>query len=228
MPGEIKEMASAVRDWKRLYSLQDAVLKWVHGAEHRFYLSGGTALGRGYCHHRYSEDLDFFVNDAGEFLLWLDRCLEAIRQGAITIGNDFEVILREERFGRAVLHGPEPLKIEFINDVPSRIGEPWLHPELGRLDTCENILANKITALVDRLSPKDMADIFWLCCRMDLDIFAAIEGATGKAAGIFPPLVAQALEQGLRQGVPSVFWIDAPQEDEFRQGITNLIQTIMI
>lgn len=221
-------MASTVRNWTRLYSLQDAVLKWVRGTEHRFYLSGGTALGRGYCHHRYSEDLDFFVNDAGEFPLWLDRCLEAIRQGAIKIGSDFQIILREERFGRAVLLGPEQLKIEFINDVPSRIGEPWSHPELGRLDTCENILANKITALVDRLSPKDMADIYWLCCRMELDIFAAIEGASGKAAGIFPPLVAQALEQGMQQGVPAVFWIVAPQEDEFRQGITNLIQTIMM
>lgn len=217
-----------MRDWKRLYSLQDAVLKCVQDAEHRFYLSGGTALGRGYCRHRYSEGLDFFVNDSSEFPLWLDRCLEAIRQGAKKIGRDFEIILREERFGRAVVHGPEALKIEFVNDVPSRIGVPWLHPELGRLDTCENILANKITALVDRHSPKDMADIYWLCCRMELDIFVAMEGASWKAAGIFPPLVAQTLEQGLKQGVPAVYWIDAPQEDEFRQGIINLIQRIMM
>ncbi len=217
-----------MRDWKRLYSLQDVVLKYVHDVEHRFYLSGGTALARGYCHHRHSEDLDFFVNDSKEFPLWLDRCLEAIRQGAEKIGNHFEIILREERFGRAVMHAPEALKIEFVNDVPSRIGEPWLHPELGRLDTCENILANKITALLDRLAPKDMADIYWLCCRMELDIFVAIEGASGKAAGIFPPLVAQALEHGLKQGVPAVFWIDAPQEDEFSQGIINLIQRIMM
>jgi hypothetical protein len=27
-----------------------------------FYLTGGTALGRYYLGHRYSEDLDFFVN----------------------------------------------------------------------------------------------------------------------------------------------------------------------
>jgi len=32
-----------------------------------FYLTGGTALGRFYLNHRYSEDLDFFVNADPEF-----------------------------------------------------------------------------------------------------------------------------------------------------------------
>jgi len=33
------------------------------------------------------------------------------------------------------------------------------HPVLGRLDSAENILANKLTALFDRQEPKDMADL---------------------------------------------------------------------
>jgi len=28
-----------------------------------FYLTGGTALSRGYFNHRYSDDLDLFVNN---------------------------------------------------------------------------------------------------------------------------------------------------------------------
>lgn len=38
-----------------------------------FDLTGGTALGRGYDGHRFSEDLDFFVNDAADSELWRDR-----------------------------------------------------------------------------------------------------------------------------------------------------------
>jgi hypothetical protein len=215
------------RDWHALYALQDRVLRLLANVDHDFYLTGGTALGRGYYGHRYSEDLDFFVNDAQNFELWRDRCLEVLRQGAAQTGERFEVVLREPRFGRAVLHGSEPLKLEFVNDVPCRIGVPWRHAELGRLDTKENILANKVSALVDRAAPKDVADIFWLCCRDRLDILAAIEGADGKAAGIFPPVVARALDRALSRGMPDVFWIAAPAEEEFRRGIATLIGRIM-
>ena len=66
------------RNWSDLYALQDSVLKAISGLEHGFYLTGGTALGRGYYRHRYSEDLDFFANDAGDFALWRDRCIEGL------------------------------------------------------------------------------------------------------------------------------------------------------
>jgi hypothetical protein len=215
------------RDWTALYALQDAVLRCLSGVEQAFHLTGGTALGRGYCQHRYSEDLDFFVNDATDFELWRDRSIEAIRHMTDASGARFDVLLRETRFGRVVVHGAEPLKVEFVNDVPCRIGEPWIHPVLGRLDTRENILANKVSALVDREAPKDLADVFWLCCRDGLDLLAAIEGAGGKAAGIFPPVVARALERGMGRGVPPVFWIKAPSHHEFRRGIEELIRRII-
>ncbi len=213
--------------WDQLYTLQDWVLARLHDVEHGFYLSGGTALSRGYYDHRYSEDLDFFANDAADFELWRDRCFDALRRDA---GNEkwrLEIVLREERFGRAFLQGSLPLKLEFINDVPFRVGQPWNHPALGPLDTRENILANKISALLGRQEPKDLADIFWLTCRDTLDLLAAIDNAGGKAAGIFPPLVARALSEGLRFGVPRVAWRHQPEEAEFRAGMERLISGIV-
>ena len=65
------------RNWDALYELQDWVLRALAPVEHGFYLTGGTALIRGFYRHRYSEDLDFFVNDESNFELWRDRCLEA-------------------------------------------------------------------------------------------------------------------------------------------------------
>ena len=64
---------------------------------------------------------------------------------------------------------------------------------LGRLDSPENILANKLTALIDREEPKDLADIWGFCCRLGFSIEDAIEGAQSKAAGIFPADLARVL-----------------------------------
>jgi hypothetical protein len=216
-----------VSDWKTLYELQDWTLASIRTIDHGLYLTGGTALSRAYCGHRYSEDLDFFANDAPEFELWRDRCLAGLERASRDAGWRLEILLREARFGRAVLHGPCPLKLEFVNDVPFRVGEPFMHPALGRLDTRENILANKVSSIVDRHAPKDLADIYWLCCREGLSLVHAMKQATGKAAGIFPPFVARALHEVLSHGIPNVAWILRPEEGEFRQGIESLIAQLL-
>ncbi len=78
-----------------------------------------------------------------------------------------------------------------------------------------------------REEPKDLADIFWLCCRDRLDLVAADEHAGGKAAGVFPPAIARALAEGLRLGVPKVVWRQPPSEQEFRDGLDSLIRRIV-
>ena len=81
----------------------------------------------------------------------------------VTIGC-CQVNLREERYARLLLTQNDiTLKVEMVNDVPARVGQISDHPFLGRLDTAENILANKVTALLDREEPKDFADIWGFC-----------------------------------------------------------------
>jgi predicted nucleotidyltransferase component of viral defense system len=41
-----------------LYPFQDLVLKLIMKVDNTFYLTGGTALGRHYLKHRYSDDVD--------------------------------------------------------------------------------------------------------------------------------------------------------------------------
>src|SRR5258707_6091451 len=106
------------KNWDQLYSLQDWVLAQIRELRNGFYLTGGTALSRGYYRHRYSDDLDFFLNDAPDFQLARDRCLSLLGEAAPSRGWRVEILLREERFGRALLHGPIPLEVEWINDVP--------------------------------------------------------------------------------------------------------------
>ncbi len=43
----------------KLYPFQDEILGKIHSLHTDFYLTGGTALGRCYLEHRYSDDLAF-------------------------------------------------------------------------------------------------------------------------------------------------------------------------
>jgi hypothetical protein len=210
----------------RLYPLQDRVLGAFAGADTGFYLSGGTAASRGYLHHRFSDDLDLFVNDAAEFGLWSQRLIRSME------GLDdllVEVELREERFVRFAVSGPGVLlKIELINDVPAHIGEIRQVPPLGRLDSAGNIFANKITALVDRDEPKDLADVWGFACRLGLSIETAIGDAHGKAAGIFPADLARKLIGASATDWSLVKWMEPPPQERFLADLRALGESLIL
>ncbi len=210
----------------RLYPLQDAVLSVLHPLDTGLYLTGGSAASRGYLRHRYSDDLDLFVNDADRFVLWADRCVHALSE---TGGWSCTVLLREARFVRIIVHQEEvDLKVEMVNDVPSRVGSVTVHPILGRLDSAENILANKISAVLDRSEPKDLADIWGFCRLMGLSVREAITGAQGKAAGVFPADVARALYTVTEADWEIVRWIDPPPAGQFVAELKQIAEELML
>ena len=55
-------------NYQELYKIQDKVFKTLQGYLGPLYLTGGTALSRFYLKHRYSDDLDFFVNNEESFV----------------------------------------------------------------------------------------------------------------------------------------------------------------
>ena len=172
---------------KILYPLQDKVIAFFKDTP--FYLTGGTALSRGYFQHRYSDDLDYFVNDHPDFIRLADRQIAKLNAAF----KDIHVALRSDNFVRLFV-SPVQMKIELINDVPSHIGALVVHPVLGIIDSKENILANKITALVDRGLPKDIVDLYVLL-KDGLSVKKALLDAGSKAAGISPLLVAKILAE---------------------------------
>ena len=209
-----------------LYPLQDRVLGLFHQVDTGFYLTGGTAASRGYLNHRFSDDLDLFVNDDAHFGLWAERLIQVLlpmREGNVTVG------LREERFVRLTFTQRDvTLKIEMINDVPAHVGAVHDHPILGRLDSAENILANKITALIDREEPKDLADIWGFCCQMNLSLTEAITGAQGKAAGVFPADLARLLCSATPADWEAVRWIHAPHVDLYLADLNALGEKLLL
>ena len=166
-----------------LYPLQDKAIPAFKGSS--FYLTGGTTLSRGYFNHRYSDDLDYFVNYHPEF----QRIAELQAERLQKVFQNIEVDYKGEFFYR-IFAAERRLKIEMVNDVPSHIGALINHPLLGTIDSKENILANKITALIDRSLPKDIVDIFFLL-KDGLSLKQALLDAHSKAAGIAPLLIAK-------------------------------------
>lgn len=120
------------------------------------------------------------------------------------------------------------LKIEMINDVPSHVGEPWIHPSLERIGTAENILANKITAVLNREAAKDLADIWGLCCKNKYSILDAITGVQGKAAGVFPVDLARVLCSVNRSDWELVQWIEAPDPEQYIQQLNDLGERLIL
>jgi len=201
-------------------------LALIQGIDTGFYLTGGTAASRGYLEHRYSDDLDFFVNDDSRFSFWAERILQGLA-GKETWKA--EVILREASYIRVILKRPQiSLKIEMVNDVASHVGTITEHPILGRLDSSENILANKISALVDREEPKDLADIWGFCCRLGLSVASALEGAQSKAAGLFPADVARLLLRATEDDWRVIRWIEPPPPERFVADLRALGEDLLL
>jgi len=97
----------------RIYPFQDKVLKVVEALNLDFYLTGGTALGRCYLEHRYSNDLDLFVNDNKGFKKQCTSVVDFLKKKwrcdiATTSASFVRIFIEED---------PVLLKIDFINDV---------------------------------------------------------------------------------------------------------------
>jgi len=140
-------------DYKKLYDLQDEVLNVVFSTENIFYLTGGTCLSRFYKEKRYSDDLDFFTNINNDFS-------RALREIKIALNEKFEVVeeVTSRDFVRLKINNL--LQVDFVNDRVFRYKKTiYLENGYG-IDNIENILANKITAVIGRDSAKDIFDIY--------------------------------------------------------------------
>lgn len=212
--------------FEELYPWQDRVLGSLRGLDTEFYLTGGTAASRGYLNHRFSDDLDLFVNDSPQFSLWASRIVDACARSPEWTTR---VLVQEQRFVRISLDaGPDSMKLELINDVPAHIGGILTHPVLGRIDSAENILANKISALLSREEPKDLADIWGFCCKLEMPLALAIEDAHSKAAGIFPADVARILCSVSEHDWSLVKWIQPPELQQFTADLFRLGESLLL
>ena len=164
----------------KLYPLQDRVLEQIGASGTSFYLTGGTVLGRFLLNHRYSDDLDFFLNAATDFKEQINRLIEHLK---LTF-KDIRLNNLQDSFARFyVVEGELQLKMEFVNDVKFRVGIPTRNEFGLQYDTWDNILSNKLTAL-SRIAPKDYSDVLFLSLKYEFNWKTIIEYAKQKDAWI--------------------------------------------
>jgi predicted nucleotidyltransferase component of viral defense system len=171
-------------DYQKLYKLQDEVLKVVFETEQEFYLTGGTCLSRFYIEKRYSDDLDFFTNRSNRYSF----AIKNIKQALL---SKFKLIVEVESkdFTRFKIDGL--LQIDFVNDISFRYKEPIINENNYILDNIENILSNKITAVIGRDNPKDIFDIYLIWKNYEIDWSEILRSAHQKAGFSDEELIAR-------------------------------------
>jgi len=207
-----------------LYPLQDRVIKIIGQLPVEFYLTGGTALSRAYLHHRYSDDLDFFVNGAMDFKQQVKTVIKALTVS----GLHFDSTVADEGFARKfIIEGECSLKLDFVNNVPFRSGTPSDTTLFLRTDNILNILSNKVTAL-GRYSPKDVVDIVFICGIIPFNWETIFNDASEKDLWVNPVNAAEIFEQFPMKKIQELDWIgEIPSNDWFLSRINRIIPDML-
>lgn len=202
----------------RLYPFQDEILRLVQSLNVDFYLTGGTALSRHYLQHRYSDDLDFFVNNHPDFKNQCKRIIDLLKQSK----QKFEITTTADTFLRIMIeNGQILLKVDFVNDVPFHYGGFEQSKIYNRVDNWRNILSNKICAL-SRYEPKDIIDIIFIARRYSFNWENIFEEAREKDLWAEPLKICKIIKEMPHGSLQKIKWISAINEDRLFNDINNL------
>lgn len=144
-------------EMKNILRAQEKVLKVMAGRMDGFYLVGGTALGRGYFHHRESYDLDFFTKEYS-----LEKNAETARAIGRATGKKLKAIvttdgkkglIRMQRYAMPLGKG-EPLKIDLVEDLAD-IVRPVKRVEGIDYASLDDIYLRKIYAVTGVITGED-------------------------------------------------------------------------
>lgn len=173
-----------------LSPLQSDFLNAFFKRDTRFFLTGGAALAGFHLGHRETHDLDLFTLDdaiADGYMIAAD----VARQ----LGATIEPVQTSPDFRRILLRrGAEAVIVDLVRErVAQRIPEK---PVIGgiRLDPPEEILANKLCALLSRSEIRDLVDTRALELAGN-KIEDALSAAALKDSGLTPAQLAWVLSQ---------------------------------
>ncbi len=213
---------------ENLYKLQDGILNIVRISSVPFYLTGGTALSRGYYNHRYSDDLDFFVNADNNFRHLTDVVLSHLQQNGYYWDKEVGFVKSVDFVTLMVCH-PDfdcKLKLDFVNDVPVHFGDIVQTDVFYRTDSVENMLSNKITAIF-RMSPKDVVDVREICLHHKFDWDTIFKNVREKELGIEADQVAEIVEGMPESAFNSIKWINKPDFKKFKKDLNVIVHEML-
>lgn len=213
---------------EKLYPLQDGVMNTISKCGVRFYLTGGTALSRAYYNHRYSDDLDFFVNNDDDYSAQVDEVFLKLKEDGFfwNSAEDFTLNKHFTSFKVGWDKSDALLKLDFVNDLAVRFGEIIKTELFERTDSIRNILSNKLTCLF-RFAAKDITDIREIALKTKVDWKQAFYDAQHKDAGIDAAVACDILRGIPQSEFETIAWIKKPSWEEFCSDIDRIIYEMM-
>lgn len=169
----------------RLTNLQRRFLEAFAGQSDAFFLTGGAVLAGWVLGHRRTDDLDLFTTD-GDAMADCDRF---VRAAAAAIGAGVAPVQSHPDFRRYLVRdAAESMVVDVALDRA-----PQIRPKVDRgglrTDSVEEIVANKICALVGRSEVRDLVDLYCLE-RAGFKGEDFLEDAMQKDSGVTPATVA--------------------------------------
>jgi hypothetical protein len=201
----------------RLTPFQREVLDAFFERAKGFYLTGGGALVGFHLGHRETHDLDLFT-----LVGPLTNGVEALRDLARAIGAGCEDVRTAPEFRRFVLsRGDDTVVVDLVVERAPQLvaNKPWVGSI--QIDPPEEILANKLCALLGRAEIRDLVDVRALeLSGQSLD--RALSAAQKKDGGLTPGQLAWVLSQisiGEEARVPG--GVKAPELKRYLQGLID-------
>lgn len=191
-----------------LTALQREVLVHFFRHERGFFLTGGAALVGYYLHHRATSDLDLFTVTSDAF----ERGRFVLARVAEELGSSLEVRQDAPGFKRfALMRADDGVVVDLVHERARQLVGDKRIIEGIIIDPAEEILANKLTALVGRMEERDLVDVYFLELS-GLRVEDHLEGALAKDAGATPATLAWLLSE-----------ITIPDQAELPAGISPAV-----
>jgi len=208
---------------ENLYPLQDGVMNILQQSGTNFFLTGGTALSRAYYNHRYSDDLDFFLNQSKTYDDQLDKVLALLQENGYTWDKNNEYTRAKDFTTLKVRKDSETLlKLDFVNDLVPHYGEIIETSLFYRTDSIRNMLSNKLSAIF-RYAAKDIVDIREIALHETVDWPTIINEARQKEAGLDLVYISEILRGMPQSEFETVAWTKKPGWQDFRSDIDKIV-----
>lgn len=215
---------------EKMYPLQDGILQVLSKLPTPFYLTGGTALSRLYYNHRFSDDLDFFVNSDPQFDDYIKLIIEHIKDNSGKSDYSFESdksVYARDYIQLNIRRQDIFLKLDFVNDISGHTGEINKYDLFPRIDSIMNIFTNKLTAL-SRYEPKDIVDLWIIWKNTKINWKKAFKIAREKEAGIDPLIISDIIGTFPLKNLNGIYWNMEISKEEFADDIKKMINEILL
>ena len=174
----------------RLNKLQNDFLQTFFAHENNFFLSGGAALVGFYFGHRETHDLDLFTLENE-----IENGFRLVNEVAKELNASVESIQTSPDFRRLLVkRSDEAIVVDLVREYVFQIKTEKPLINGIRIDSPEEILANKLCALLSRSEIRDLVDVRELE-NAGFSLENALQAAAKKDSGLTPAQLAWVLNQ---------------------------------